>query len=217
MYTEDEKMKVYVVRHGESEGNAQKRHSGWGPFDLTERGREQAEATGKVIRDLPFDRIFVSDLVRTQQTAAIALPERIAEFELRANIREYNTGRIVGRKFEDLAAEYGAKYTDCRVTGDFTPMGGEDPDHFVARVGEFMQELEGIAAQNEEGKPLNVAVFAHAGVMRCMGEYVLGVPYRKNMWANENCSINVFEYKNGKWRALLWNYAPALNALKPEG
>jgi len=210
-------MKVYVVRHGESEGNAQKKHSGWGLFDLTEKGRMQAEETGKVIRSIPFDRIFVSDLVRTQQTAAIALPERIAEFELRENIREYNTGWMVGHKFEELAAEYGAKYTDCRTTGDFTPMGGEDPDHFVARVGEFMKELEEIAEANGEDKPLNVAVVVHAGVMRCMGEYLLGVPYRRNMWANENCCINVLEYKGGRWRVLLWNYAPALSSLKPEG
>lgn len=210
-------MKLYVVRHGESEGNAQKKHSGWGPFDLTEKGREQADETGKVIREIPFDRVFVSDLVRTQQTAAIALPDRLNSFELREEIREYNTGWMVGHKFEELTEEYGAKYTDCRATGDFTPMGGEDPDHFVARVGSFLQEMERLADENEDGKPLNIAVFAHAGVLRCIGEYVLGVPYRKNMWANENCSVNVLEYKNGKWRVLLWNYAPALNSLKPEG
>ena len=210
-------MKLYVVRHGESEGNAQKKHSGWGPFDLMEKGREQADETGKVIREIPFDRIFVSDLVRTQQTAAIAMPDRINSFELREEIREYNTGWMVGHKFEELTEEYGTKYTDCRATGDFTPMGGEDPDHFVARVGSFLQEMERLADENEDGKPLNIAVFAHAGVLRCIGEYVLGVPYRKNMWANENCSVNVLEYKNGKWRVLIWNYAPALNSLKPEG
>ena len=209
-------MKVYVVRHGESEGNAQRNHSGWGPFELTEKGRAQADESGKVLRGIAFDRIFVSDLVRTQQTAAILLPDRISDFELREEIREYNTGWMVGHRFDDLAAEYGEKYTSCRANGDFTSMGGEDPDHFVARVGKFMGELEKIAEQNEEGKPLNIAVVAHAGVLRCIGELLTGAPYRENRWMNENCSINVLEYKDGKWRICLWNYAPALMSLRPE-
>ena len=209
-------MKVYVIRHGESEGNAQRRPSGWGPYELTEKGRAQAEESGKAVRDIPFDRIFVSVLIRTQQTAVILFPDRIAVFELRDKIREYNSGWVVGHKFDDLTAELGEKYTSCRANGDFTPLGGEDPDHFVARVGEFFKELEAVAQENGDEKPLNVAVVAHAGVLRCIGELVAGAPYRKNIWANENCSINVLEYKGGKWRVLLWNYAPALLSMRPE-
>lgn len=206
-------MKVYFVRHGESEGNIRGVHSGWGAFELTQRGREQAEATGKA---LPFDRIIVSDLVRTQQTAAIALPERIADFELRGDIREYNTRWMVGRRYVDLAAEYGAKYTDCRKTGDFAPMGAESTAQFLQRVGGFVQYLEEIERENGQDAPLNIAVFTHAGVLRCIGDRILGVPYQENRLHCENCSVSVFECKNGAWKARVWNWTPGEDALAPE-
>lgn len=209
-------MKVYIVRHGESEGNANKVHSGWGAFPLTPKGKEQAEETGKILRPIPFDRIFVSDLVRTQETAAILLPDRIADFELREDIREYNNGWLVGRSFAQMEAEYGEAYIHMRIMQDYSPLGSEKPEHFVERVKGFLTELEELEHKSEERPIHNVAVISHAGVLKCVAECVLGVPYRSSLMPTDNCSVNILEYANGRWRVLCWNYTPTLVRFAPE-
>lgn len=207
-------MKVYVVRHGESEGNARQVHSGQGAFPLTQKGCAQAAETGKLLRDIPFDRIYVSDLLRAQQTAAIMLPDRGADFELRSDIREYDTRGFVGKSFPEMEALYGEKYLQMRKMQDYTDIGGESPEHFVERVSSFMQEME--ALENSGADAHNVAVVAHAGVLKCMAQYVLGVPYRAALMPTDNCSVNILQYKDGVWRVFCWNYTPALVRFAPE-
>ena len=67
-------MYVYVIRHGESETNLGKRLTGWFDTPLTDKGRNDAKKAGLVLKDVVFDKIFVSDLVRARETAEIAFP-----------------------------------------------------------------------------------------------------------------------------------------------
>ena len=67
-------MRVYVIRHGESETNLSKRWTGWKAVNLTEKGYEDAKKAGKIIGDVTFDKVFSSDLRRAKETAMTALP-----------------------------------------------------------------------------------------------------------------------------------------------
>src|SRR5215831_17829594 len=65
---------ILVVRHGESEGNAERRFGGHGPTPLSERGRAQARALGRVLaNEPPPDAVYSSDLPRAVETAAIVM------------------------------------------------------------------------------------------------------------------------------------------------
>ena len=66
-------MLLYMIRHGESEANAGGYHSGQSCVHLTERGRRQAAATREIIKGISFDRLYVSDVLRTQETAEIII------------------------------------------------------------------------------------------------------------------------------------------------
>ena len=57
-------MKIYFMRHGESENNLNGRMTGWMDAPLTERGVEQARAASVKLRGITFDKVFSSDLVR---------------------------------------------------------------------------------------------------------------------------------------------------------
>lgn len=95
---------IILVRHGESEGNVANKASRSGDnrfftpefrekhsrvFRLTDKGIEQAKAAGKWLRDnisMPLDRFYVSDYIRTKETAVyLDLPnaEWRVEFQLR--------------------------------------------------------------------------------------------------------------------------------------
>lgn len=197
-------MDVYIVRHGESEGNANKVHSGWSAVPLTEKGRAQASKTGTYLREIPFDRYFVSDLNRTQQTAALVFPDMTDRFTLVQEIREYDNGWFVGKPFSYMEERFGEDYLRWRRELDYSPIGGETPAHFFGRVSAFMKRLEALEGCER------VAVVSHAGVLRNMAQYVLGVPYKDGPLATANCGVTVLRWQNGRWTVRVWNWTPEL-------
>ena len=64
---------IYFV-HGTTYDNASKKCSGWKQVELNELGKEQALNLGKVNKDIKFDVIFTSDLIRAIDSANIAFP-----------------------------------------------------------------------------------------------------------------------------------------------
>ena len=67
-------MKLYVIRHGESENNVKECFTGWMDVDPTEKGIADAQKAGKLLEGVSFDRIYASDLRRAMDTAKSAIP-----------------------------------------------------------------------------------------------------------------------------------------------
>lgn len=203
-------MHVFCIRHGESQGNAGEYHSGWSAVRLTENGRAQAAAAGEMVRPIRFDRIFVSDLLRTQETAMLALPDRVDDFELTSDIREYHSGFVVGQKFSEMDEQLGEPYRHARATFDYTFAEGESPAEFFARISRFMRRLE----QLEDCE--NVAVFCHAGVLRTIARYALSLPPDGPAFPSHNCSVSILDWDGTKWRIAVWNHTPDLSRYFPK-
>ena len=62
-------MRLYLVRHGQTDWNVQKRAQGHTDRPLDETGLQQAKLVGNAFLDLPVQRILTSDLIRAKQTA----------------------------------------------------------------------------------------------------------------------------------------------------
>lgn len=187
-------MKLFFVRHGESEANLAMRYAGQSDAKLTEKGREQAVKIRPVLADIPFDRVYSSDLSRAYETQELAIPG--ADAIKTPLLREFNVGVLTGRdyvSFEKTAMETITKNRDYREYG------GESADMVCDRVKEFLAHLE-------ENPCENVAAFAHNGVLICMLRNVIGTAFDYSSVRSGNCAIHVFEYVNGKWRLLAWNY-----------
>ena len=190
-------MKLFLVRHGQSAANLGRYFAGQGDTPLTELGRQQAAGIRDVLKDIPFDRVYSSDLSRAIGTQKLALPG--AEDVIRTPlIREIHVGELENVSFEEVnqrAAELGIV---LRRDG-YTTFGGESVAMMRARAEEFLHMLE-------EDPCEYVAAFAHAGFLGCTLQVVLGAEFdRGTVWSN-NCAIHVFEYTDGKWRLLAWNY-----------
>lgn len=87
---------IYLVRHGQSEGNAKAKEKGIEQLakkseygtPLTDIGKEQARTFAQKIKHMHFDAIFSSDLLRAQQTAEIIAMERKIAVKTTNAIRE---------------------------------------------------------------------------------------------------------------------------------
>lgn len=190
-------MKVFFVRHGESEANFHKRFAGQSDVPLTEKGRAQAEAIRPILADISFDKVYSSDLSRAHDTQKLALPGY--EAETTKLIREIDVGNLVGKSIAEIAAAHGGVSPTAR-TGDYTPFGGENWKMMDVRVAGFLKMLE---QQSYE----TVAVFAHRGVLMSVLRNVLETTaFPAGAIFCDNCAVNVLEYDGKKWTVLALNY-----------
>ena len=197
-------MRLYLIRHGQSVANRDHLSAGWGEFPLTELGREQARRVGEHLRRMqPFDRIYVSDLVRTRQTFECAFGSE-TEHVLCPLIREVHTP-FPGRKFAELVEQYGPDFQAAMRAMDYGAFGGESARELTARVKTFRDQ---VVADNIE----RVAAVCHAGVIRAFLALTVGVPLTELRPFTDNCSISVFEYNRDEdtWHLRHHNWVPEL-------
>ena len=184
-------MKLWMIRHGESETNRRGQWTGWLDAALTEKGREDAARARGVIAGVKFDKIYSSDLSRARSTAEIAMPG--CEYESTALLREINVGSIAGRDWDVLEKSQ----IDAVFREGYTCYGGESALEFGARVGEFMRLIEA-----EEGE--NIIAFTHGGFIKTFLKTVLGVEFFGKSVISKNCMVAVFEYSDSTWKLHSW-------------
>jgi len=195
-------MKLYLIRHGQSQANITKTFAGQSQVLLTEIGEAEALRAGTYLKDVVFDKVYTSDLVRAIRTKELALPG--ISFEKTPLLREYDMGDLVGKRFADCPVLYGERYQTAKETGNYSFFGGESREEVVNRAKEF---LDMVCASSDE----TVAAFSHRGLLLAILSAITDgrIPY--NMMRCDNCSINILEYKNGNWQVLLWNYTGAIS------
>ncbi len=191
-------MRLYMIRHGQSVGNRDHRHSGWSQFPLTDQGFEDARRAGEKLKGIRFDHVYCSDLMRARQTQETALPG--AEAELDPLLREMNVGSLMCRPMQECQEEYGETYLNCRRLKDYRTYGGEDVPMHCARISRFLQ-------RPELARPGAAAVFCHEGSIRCMLDLALGVQHDRSRVACPNGSVAIFEYQDGILRLIAWNWS----------
>ena len=134
---------IYFV-HGTTYDNATEKCSGWKQVELNELGKQQAKNLGEVTKDLEFDVIFTSDLIRAIDSAKIAWPnfEKIQDKRL----RECNYGDYDGESKKLVVYE---EHIDKQFPN------GESLKDVEKRISEFIEFLK----QNYNGK--KIAIVAH--------------------------------------------------------
>lgn len=99
---------VLLVRHGETDWNANRRVQGWAPVELNDRGREQARAVGRHLADTyDVSRVVASDLRRTRETTALVRDAGVEPAPLfTSDWRERSFGDLQGLEYEVVFGEY---------------------------------------------------------------------------------------------------------------
>ena len=184
-------MKIYIVRHGQSENNRRGLWTGWEDVPLTENGIYEAKKVGEFLRGVKFDKVYTSDLGRAEKTAELAIPD--CDFEPTPLLREIDVGSLANQPYAALSDE-DRKLT---VTHGYVNFGGETRLDFKARVLQFKTNLEALECEN-------VAVFSHAGWLREFLYDIIEVRLVNKTLYCGNCAVGVFEYLGGAWRLHSW-------------
>jgi len=187
-------MKLFIVRHGQSEANLGMRYTGQFDAPLTDLGRQQAMAIRPVLAPYTFDKVYSSDLSRAAETCALALPG--AEVEHTRLLREYDVGTLMGKEWDSVPP---FQPEDPKMRPDYTSYGGENVEMMCDRVRQFLSALESSEAEY-------VAAFSHFGFMKCLLRVVLGTAYDHRAVVAENCAIYVFNYDGTRWSVAALNY-----------
>ena len=180
-------MKLYLIRHGESETNLRRCYTGWLDVPLTEKGEHDALFAKGIIEGINFDEVFSSDLLRAVRTANIALPSCAPK--LTPLLREFDVGCLANVPIASLTQ---ADFKSIRDNG-FSIFGGESRADFIGRVREFMHLMEKSDADS-------IAAFTHNGFIRIMMEEVIGATLIRKKIVCANCAVCVFEYSDSEWK-----------------
>lgn len=98
--------RLYFVRHGQTEWNAIMRMQGQWNSDLSELGREQADVNGQFLKSQNIEKLFVSPLDRTKQTAEIVNNHLRVPMTFDDRIMEWDTGDWSGYLYADLKIKW---------------------------------------------------------------------------------------------------------------
>ncbi len=136
-----EKITFYLVRHGEAENNV--RHIlNSAPvkkeYSLTEKGREQAQATAQYLATVGADVLYSSPILRARETADIIARATGLFVEIDDRLWEVGMGRFNGRSREELLEKY--PEPEMRLSPDVAD-GMESFLHVHGRLGDFLREL----------------------------------------------------------------------------
>ena len=85
-------MKIYLVRHGETDWNQAGLLQGQTDIALNAQGLEQAREAAERLKDVPFEIAFCSPLIRAKRTAEIIIGDRKITLTTDERLRELNFG-----------------------------------------------------------------------------------------------------------------------------
>ena len=185
-----------MVRHGQSQWNLENRFTGWVDVPLSEKGINESISAGKKLKDVKFDKMYVSHMLRAFQTLHHILLElddertpivyheekRVHDWEHHAgdtkkeipiyqsvDLAERYYGNLQGLNKQKTREKYGAEQVHLwRRSYDTKPPGGESLKNTCERTTPYYKKY--ILKDLQEGK--TVLVSAHGNSLRAITMYV---------------------------------------------
>lgn len=193
-------LQVYLVRHGETRWNAERRIQGQSDSPLTALGEQQARQVGARVRTLGITHIIASDLGRTRQTAEIVAAACGCSLTFDPRLRELNMGVLEQRRIDSLTdREEGWRRQLVNGTPDGRIPEGESMQEMADRM---RAALEDCLELPEGSRPLLVS---HGMALGCMLSTILGLPaYAERRLRLRNCSLSRVDYQQSPWLAPGW-------------
>lgn len=183
---------IYLIRHGQSEGNELKRYCGVTDVQLSNRGRQQAASAGESLAGLGLRRIFTSPLKRAETTASIISDITGASKVTDRRLIEINFGIFENMTWDEMIEKYPAETEAWIKLGSrYIFPRGESYMAVVSRIGPFIDSLT-------DGD----AVVSHFGVMQSILIY-LGVADYDSVWEYHISNCDIITLDNGRLKEII--------------
>ena len=187
-------MKLYIVRHGETEMNTKGALQGWSNGPLNKNGRDLAVITGRAMKGIVFDECITSPLIRSKETVEIILRESgnssVPVFT-DDRIREIGFGDLEDSLVADLG-DLGLRFLKDPFRVERFPK-GECVKDVCERTQSFLREL----IARDDGKTYLIG--SHGCAVRAMFNFLYEDP--SNFWQGSvplNCSVNILTAEHGE-------------------
>lgn len=197
------KTEIWLIRHGETDWNAEQRLQGWRDIPLNDSGKAQAKSVQRFLEQqrIAFDAVLSSDLQRAIQTAEIAFECTPESIICLPQLRERNYGIYEGHPWQSLTQLPDQPEPEINLRNpDLIVPEGESLLTFNQRI---ITAFNDIAVQRPNQK---LAVIAHGGVIEMVWRYIqkadLSTPRPYKIL---NASVNHFAIDQQRhWHEIAW-------------
>lgn len=185
---------ILLIRHGETDWNAEGRLQGTLDTPLNSNGLRQAEIAAKALKDHGIQIIYASPMLRARKTAEVIAGEIGVPVVFRENLREKDFGAMQGMRPEEIDALYGDVLCEMRSVLDLAPNGSESNREVMLRLQPVIDEISNLKER--------VLIVTHGAVARILYR-MLAAPTEDEFhrFRLDNCEILTFRYsEEGSYR-----------------
>lgn len=191
-------MKLYIIRHGQTDWNRARRLQGRTDIPLNEWGRRVAELTREGLKDVTFDVAFTSPLIRAKETAELILRGRNIPIIEDERIIEVNFGAYEGESFQ-LDNENLQNFFS-RPEAYYPVDGSESMKSILQRTGDFLLELYENPKYQESTILISTHGAALCGLLCNIKKWDVADFWKGGL--HKNCGFSIVEVKDGTPRIL---------------
>ncbi len=186
-------MKLYIIRHGQTDWNRVRRLQGRTDIPLNEWGRRVAELTREGLKDVAFDVAFSSPLLRAKETAEIILKGRNIPVIEDGRLIEIDFGAYEGESFQ--LDDENLQNFFSKPEAYYSVDGSESIESVFERTGEFLSELY----KKQEYEDSTILLSTH-------GAALCGLLCNIKQWGkadfwkgglHKNCGFSIVEVTDG--------------------
>lgn len=206
-------MEIYIMRHGTTDWNVQKKIQGNTDIPLNKEGILLADKSGENLKNTDFDVIYTSPLKRAYRTAQGIRGDRTEIPIIKDNrLIEMNFGIYEGKTSEEREIISNNSFSNFfKAPEKFVPgEGGESFDDLLKRTKDFLQNMiEPLALLSPEENPFHpghpverVFISGHGAMNKALMMYIKKCTDLSKFWDGAlqvNCNIIIVEYKNGNY------------------
>jgi broad specificity phosphatase PhoE len=180
----------YLVRHGETVWNAERRMQGQFESELNALGRAQAMRSGETLAKLGVDHVFASPLLRVRQTLAAIAPHVSHAPVFDERLKEWSSGDWSGFLYTDIAIRWPAEFAAWEADRYHVRVpGGENFVDLDQRAGSFFAE------HGKVDRP-RIAIVAHGFINRALAARLLKLSPAATMDIRQNNDV-IFRIRTG--------------------
>lgn len=155
-------VRVFLVRHGQTDYNVKKILQGHIDIDVNSTGIDQAKKVGERFKSVPIDAVFSSDLIRCRNTTKEIIehhPHLASKVQYTTSLRERNMGQVEGMHIADAIKKFGHDFRNL----------GEKEEDFVGKIYKFW---ELVLDESIEKNYSNCVLVTHGGVLTAFANYL---------------------------------------------
>lgn len=181
-------MRLYLLRHGQTEWNIEGKIQGKTDIPLNETGFRQARCLAEGMREREISAVYSSPLLRAVQTAEILAEEKGLSVSVLPELREVDFGLWEGRSWTEVDAEFHEDFRRWEENpAEYMPTGGESRESCRERCRAAMEQILA-------GAVTDAAIVAHGGILAHVADYLLRNQKEKEEIIVKNASISIIEY-----------------------